>query len=264
MWTRALLKQNGMIAFRRNYWTCVGVSVIAAFLGGSMAGGGFNFNYNLNNGSAGSTDLSYDGGPMFSGSNLFTGGIPVYFLLLLAIAALVGTIIGLAVSILVSNVVMVGCNRYFLENREHKTNVSQVFYGFQDGRYSPTVWVMFLRTLYILGWTLLFVIPGIVKSYSYMLVPYILAEDAYIDRKRVFELSSQMMYGHKMEAFVLSLSFIGWHLLGALTFGMVDIFYTNPYINATFAEFYSALKAEALQKGILQAGELPGVGTVEV
>lgn len=261
MWTRALLKQNGMIAFKRNYWTCVGVSVIAAFLGGSMAGGGLNFNFNGGNSS--STDLS-SGGGMMPGSNLFAGGISAYLLLVLAIAALVGTIIGLAVSILVSNVVMVGCNRYFLENREHKTNVSQVFYGFQDGRYSPTVWVMFLRTLYILGWTLLFVIPGIVKSYSYMLVPYILAEDAYIDRKRVFELSSQMMYGHKMEAFVLSLSFIGWHLLGALTFGMVDIFYTNPYINATFAEFYSALKAEALQKGILQAGELPGVGTVEV
>ena len=116
---------------------------------------------------------------------------------------------------------------------------------------------MFLQTIYIFGWSLLFLIPGIVKMYSYMLVPYILAENTYMDRKRIFELSREMMRGHKWEAFVLNLSFLGWNLLGAFTYGIVNILYTNPYIYATRAEFYCALKAEAKMKGILREGELP-------
>ena len=101
--------------------------------------------------------------------------------------------------------------------------------------------------------------PGIIKSYAYSMVPYILAENPELDRNRVFQLSSQMMDGHKWEAFVLSLSFIGWVLLGEFTGRLTNIFYTQPYMSATFAEFYSALKAEAKMKGILQEGELPGV-----
>ena len=67
-----------------------------------------------------------------------------------------------------------------------------------------------------------------------------------------------------MEAFELSLSFIGWIFLGALSGGLVNIFYTQPYINATFAEFYSAIKAEAKMKGVFADSELPGVGEEEV
>lgn len=263
MWTRRLLKENGLTAFQRNYWACVGASFLAMFLGGGMAAGSYNFNFD-NTENAGSIDATYSGGGIFSPeSNMHFGNIPVEFWYIAGTAAIIGLIIGLGFSLFVSNVVAVGCNRYFLENREHKTSVGQVFYSFQDGRYGTTVWVMFLRTLYILGWTLLFVIPGIVKSYSYMLVPYILAENPHMDKDRVFELSSQMMRGHKLEAFELNLSFIGWYLLGAFTFGMVDIFYTSPYVNATFAEFYSALKAEATGKGIVFAGELPGVDIQE-
>ncbi|MFR5556791.1 MAG: DUF975 family protein [Coprococcus sp.] len=76
---------------------------------------------------------------------------------------------------------------------------------------------MFFRDLFILLWTLLLIVPGIIKSYSYRLVPYILSENPHMDRKRALELSQQMMDGHKMEAFVLELSFFGWFLLSALT-----------------------------------------------
>lgn len=262
MWTRRLLKQNGMIAFRRNYWACVAASFLAMLMGGSMVGS-YNINFG-NTGDSGSIDATYNSGGMFSPeSNMYFGNIPTELWYILGVVAIIGLVIGLGFSLFVSNVVMVGCNRYFLENREHKTSVGQIFYSFQDGRYGTTVWVMFLKSLYILGWTLLFVIPGIIKSYSYMLVPYILAENPHMNKDRVFELSSQMMHGHKWEAFELALSFIGWHLLGALTLGMVDIFYTCPYVNATYAEFYSALKAEALQKGIAFSGEFPGVGVQE-
>ena len=262
MWTRRLLKENGMIAFRRNYWACVGASFLAMFLGGSMVGS-YNFNFS-NTGNSGSIDATYNsGGAFLPESNMYFGNIPTEFWFIVGVVAIITAIIGVGFSLFVSNVVAVGCGRYFLENREHKTSVGQIFYAFQDGRYGATLWVMFLKTLYILGWTLLFVIPGIIKSYSYMLVPYILAENPHMDKDRVFELSSQMMNGHKWEAFELGLSFMGWLILGAFTFGMLDIFYVGPYVNATYAEFYSALKAEAMQKGITSAGELPGVGVQE-
>ena len=70
-----------------------------------------------------------------------------------------------------------------------------------------------------------------------------------MDRKRALELSQQMMDGHKMEAFVLELSFFGWFLLSTLTCGLVGIFYVNPYLDATFAEFYVAIRTESIGKG---------------
>ena len=188
----------------------------------------------------------------------FLQQVPPYFWTILWAALAVGFVIGLCVSILFTNLIQVGCNRYFLENREHKTNFGQLFYSFQGGRYGATVWVMFLKTLYIFGWSLLFLIPGIIKSFSYMLVPYIMAENPSLDHRRVFQLSSAMMNGHKWEAFELNLSFLGWILLSMFSpMGILSILYVNPYMQATYAEFYSAIKAEARAKGMLQADELP-------
>ena len=253
MWTRALLKQNGKQAFLRNYWTCVLVSAIASIL---IGGFGISTNYSFNQEDVVAT---------LEGKSVYelVSTIPMHIKMLLFIAALIGLVVGICVTILVSNVIQVGHIRYYLENREHKTNVGQLFYGFQHGRYGTTVFMMFLRGLYVFGWSLLFIVPGIIKSYAYFMVPYILAENPELDRKRIFELSNEMMEGHKWEAFELSLTFIGWVFLGVLTSGMTNIFYTQPYICATFAEFYSALKAEAKMKGILQEGELPGVLPVE-
>lgn len=253
MWTRKLLKDNAKVAFRRNYWACVAVSVITALLCGGVSAGGGSYRVNMD------TEELYNDEMMLE----LIRQIPSYVWYAMIIGAVIGLLVGLAVTILVSNVATVGCGRYFLENREHKTSIGQVFYSFQGGRYASTVWVMFLKSLYIFGWSLLFFIPGIVKAYSYMLVPYILAENTYLDRKRVFQLSRQMMRGHKMEAFVLKLSFFGWYFLSLFTSGILSIFYVNPYVHATMAEFYSAIKAEAKMKGILQEGELPGVSTPE-
>lgn len=253
MWTRKLLKDNAKIAFKRNYWACVAVSVITALLCGGITLGNGNY------GTSSYNEEVYTDETMLK----YIMQIPSYVWIMIFAAVCVGLIIGLCVSILVSNVAMVGCNRYFLENREHKTGIGQVFFAFQGGRYGSTVWVMFLKTLYIFGWSLLFFIPGIVKSYSYMMVPYILAENPSLDRKRIFQLSKEMMNGHKMEAFELRLSFCGWYILSSFTGGILGIFYVSPYVYATLAEFYSALKADAKMRGILQEGELPGVSAPE-
>lgn len=253
MWTRQLLKENGKIAFKRNYFTCVIVSLIAWVLTGAAVNSDGNlleirFNFDMDPNEIGYyqdyyyEQLKYIFNPYVIAVALFSG------------------LIVLCISLLIGNVIMVGRNRYFLENREHKTEAVTVFHSFRNGRYGTTVWIMFLREIYILGWSLLLVIPGIIKSYSYMLVPFILAENEDLDKKRIFELSRKMMSGHKWEAFVLQLSFIGWYILGGISFNLVNIFYTNPYVDATMAEFYTALKSEAVQNGIIMPGELPGVG----
>lgn len=142
------------------------------------------------------------------------------------------------------NVLTVGGCKFFLENamqREEAAGVGLLFYGFLNGRFWHNVLTLFLRGLFTLLWTLLFLIPGIIKTYEYRLIPYLLAEYPDMEWQEVFRRSKELMDGHKMDAFVLDLSFIGWHLLGGISFGLVDIFYTNPYQNAVNAEFYMDL-----------------------
>ncbi len=256
MWTRQLLKENAKVAFRRNYWLCVAVSAITMFL----MGGGIGVN-------VGNSDITQETESIIKGDlslQQLIAQIPPAIFFALGLAVLFGLVLGVCILILVSNVAQVGCNRYFIENREHKTSIGQVFYGFQGGRYTSIVWIMFLKGLYTFLWSLLLVVPGIIKTYSYLMVPYIVAENSNLDKSRVFKISRKMMRGHKWEAFVLGLSFLGWNILGALTGGIVNLLYVNPYIHATYAEFYSALKAEALQKGIVTSDELPGVMIPEV
>ncbi len=252
MWTRKLLKDNAKVAFKRNYWTCVAVSAITALLCGGITIGG-------------TYDLDAETEKVYSMEALMKmlSQIPDYVWVAMIFGAFIGAGMAFAVTIMVSNVAIVGCNRYFLENREHKTSIGQVFFAFHSGRYGHTVWIMFLQSLYIFLWSLLFIVPGIIKSFSYMMVPYILAENPTMDRKRVFKLSRQMMRGHKMEAFELGLSFLGWIILGMITGGALAIFYVNPYIYATRAEFYSALKADARMRGVLAEDELPGFAIPE-
>ena len=101
-------------------------------------------------------------------------------------------------------------------------------------------------------WSLLLVVPGIVKHYEYLMVPYIIAENPAMDYKEAFQISKQMMDGEKMEAFIMDLSFLGWYLLSAVTCGLLAIFYVNPYVQASFAEMYTFNKQKAYQEGYIR------------
>ncbi|MBQ2067167.1 MAG: DUF975 family protein, partial [Clostridiales bacterium] len=105
-------------------------------------------------------------------------------------------------------------------------------------------------------WSLLFLIPGIIKSYSYFMVPYIAADNPELPSSRVFEISKQTMKGEKWNLFVLQLSFILWHLGCLITCGFGYLFLT-PYLEATYAELYACLKTKAMREGIIAEGELP-------
>ena len=100
----------------------------------------------------------------------------------------------------------------------------------------------FTTNLFIGLWTLLFVIPGIYKSFCWAMTFYIIADNPDISGTEARRLSEAMMEGHKMEFFILQLSFIGWTLLSACTFGILGIFYVAPWMATTNADYYDNLR----------------------
>jgi uncharacterized membrane protein len=156
--------------------------------------------------------------------------------------AFVGIIIGILVAVFIINPLEVGTNRFFLKSLSVDTEIKELLFAFDHG-YMNIVKVMFMRSLKVFLWSLLFLIPGIVKAYEYRMIPYLLAENPELTEEEAFRLSKQMMYEQKLEAFVLDLSFIGWDLLSGITLGLVGIFYVQPYVNLTRAALYDALSA---------------------
>ena len=110
-------------------------------------------------------------------------------------------------------------------------------------QYARTVGAVLLVFVYTLLWTLLLVIPGIIKAYSYSMTFYILRENPEMTAGDVITASQKMMDGHKMDLFLLSLSFIGWAILAAITFG-IGYLWLIPYIYTAYAAFYETLKKE--------------------
>ncbi len=115
---------------------------------------------------------------------------------------------------------------------------------------------MLLVGLYSLLWSFLFVIPGIVKGYSYAATSYLLAEYPRLGANDAITLSRRVMDGHKMDLFVLQLSFIGWSLLGLLTFGILNLFYVSPYIHLTQAGAIDSYIKDAIAAGKIDYSDL--------
>lgn len=117
--------------------------------------------------------------------------------------------------------------------------------------YNWRVWTtILLKYVYILLWTCLLIIPGIVKAYSYALTEYILLDDPSLKNNEAIEKSMEMMKGKKMKMFLLDLSFIGWILLSYLTLGL-GFFLLAPYMYTARASFYEDLKAE-MNVGVIE------------
>lgn len=112
--------------------------------------------------------------------------------------------------------------------------------------------------LFIFLWSLLFFVPGIIKSLSYAMTPYLLDDCKNLPAKDALKVSMRMMKGHKWELFVFHLSFIGWHLLSVLTLGILTIFLVSPYQNTALAGYYEERKKSALEEGIITEAELNG------
>ena len=138
--------------------------------------------------------------------------------------------------------------RIFLESRTYEKVSIQRFLAFMRVKRWPKVsFTMFMTFLFQSLWNLTFV-GGIIKRYSYRMVPYITAENPDVGWKEAITLSRRMMDGHKWECFVLDASFFLWYVLGVLTFGLSDLFFTNMYKVAAFSEYYGELRAIAKEK----------------
>lgn len=174
------------------------------------------------------------------------------------VLAMFMSLISIALAMLVVNVISMGTMTWF--HRAIKTeglNMEEMFWPFKED-YGGNVLMMFLISLYTALWSMLFVIPGIVKGYSYSLAMYIKSENPNIPASKAIELSTRMTNGHKMDLFVLDMSFIGWGILSAFTLNILGILYVMPYQYASKAFAYEEIKEEALANQIVSEAELYG------
>ena len=116
-------------------------------------------------------------------------------------------------------------------------------YKMATGNYWHKVWGMFLMGLFLALWSLLLIIPGIVKAFSYAMTPYILEEHPELSANEAIDHSRAMMKGHKFDLFWLILSFIGWGILCLFTFG-IGYLWLTPYMQTAVAAFYEDVKAD--------------------
>lgn len=138
------------------------------------------------------------------------------------------------------------------------------FERFFDGcfdRFWTKVGGMLWMSLLTFLWSMLFVIPGIVKGIAYSLTPYLLARYPGVRAMDACSLSDRITRGYKMEIFVMELSFLGWLLLSGFTFGLVFVFYAGPYMSTSMAGLCDELIANALQEGRITQDMLDGYGT---
>ena len=229
MWTREALKTDSKTLLKLNYWPFVLVAFIFAFTSGELAMN------SANPASAGSV-----GG---GNASIFSLGTGQLMALVAGLMALFGIAAagGIALDIFLFNPIQVGCVRYMILSRRVKPVFRELVYAFEKD-YLNVVKTMFFRGLFTFLWSMLLFVPGIIKSYEYRMIPYLLAEYPDMSGEDAFAISREMMYGDKWNAFVLDLSFIGWKLLGALTFGLVNLFYVFPYEQLTDAALYEVLK----------------------
>ena len=246
MWDFSTLKQNARNSLKSfGFWTPVFVCLMHGLLAGTSYGG-----------SAASSESSEETTIIdtFFPQLDSLAEDPFFSFIVIAIAiALIILIIAFALawSAFIGGPATVGKNRFFMEHRFSRAQFKKLFWAYGCGSYLNVVKIMFVYEVKLLLWTLLFIIPGIIKSYEYFMVPYILAENPTISCEDAFYLSKKMTDGEKASIFFLQLSFIGWYFLSVLTCG-IGFIALQPYMEATFAELYQVMREKA------QSLNLPG------
>ncbi|WP_343347563.1 DUF975 family protein [Terrisporobacter petrolearius] len=273
MWIRSELKERGKITFKRFYWKAVLVCFITLLLSGGLgsgAGSRISDTYDsfMNNDYNYTDDYYYGNDEYYYDEDLdqetsqsiniveefFASG---FFLLLMGIFILIFIVLFI-IKLLIVYPIEIGKNNFFMGIREEEKTLDSLIFIYKSGQLKNTIFTMFMKGLFQFLWSLLFIIPGIIKSYEYRMIPYILSENPDISRQRAFEISKRMMMGNKWNTFVLDLSFLGWQILSGITIGILGIFYVNPYVQSTNAELYAYLREDALKNGYVSSSELIG------
>ena len=278
MFERRVLKDRAKAAFKGNYWRCVlAALVITLVAGGTGLSGPSNVQQSIElrkqlNELDQLYDYDYDAGDLqgvpdiddFEGlediedlselddlldlaepkddpmAGMFLALFGMAFIVFIGVFALVWL-----VAIFLLNPFHVGTRKYFLSNSYAPGDLADLLYAFKTN-YMNIVKVCFFRDLYIFLWSLLLIVPGVIKAYEYRMVNYLLTENPNMEVKEALETSRNMMYGNKWDSFVLDLSFLGWQMLAVFfTLGILGIFYVDPYVAATDAELYKVLSGKA-------------------
>ncbi len=181
------------------------------------------------------------------------GNIGTLFLITLVIGAasflvaLIPVVGALVSTLVITPAATLAVSMIYLDLAKNMTpDFSKLADGFKD--FWSAFKVTFLIGLFVMLWSLLLFIPGIIKAISYSMSMYILAENKGMSAREAIGRSKEMMDGHKMEFFVLNLSFIGWILLCYVTLG-IALIWVLPYINTTLANFYQAIKPKLSYEG---------------
>ena len=179
------------------------------------------------------------GGGIFQ--NLWMMGLAVCLLIGLMESAAAGIIPGIG-ALLVVGPLEYGMAYIFLKQaRDHQSvQLGDMFRGFQDD-FGGTFLIGLMTSLFTFLWSLLFVIPGIVKAYAYSMAYYIKLDHPDYGWNACITASRQLMNGHKWEKFVLDLSFLGWIIVGSLCLG-VGTLWVTPYMEAANAQFYEYVR----------------------
>ena len=199
-----------------------GIAVLAGFLaallGGLVVGSGAGPNLNLEE-----EELRH---------------IPKVLLPYIMMLASIGGILGI-VRFIVGGPVKLGYCRFLLKMQDGEdAQVGDLFSRFD--RFGDGFCLELLTSLYIMLWSLLFIIPGLVKAYAYAMAPFILEENPNMTPSEAIKASRELMDGHKFDLFCLHWSFFGWALLSVLTLGIGSL-WLNPYMNAATAAFYRSI-----------------------
>lgn len=204
---------------RGNYWQSVFVGFVAAFLGGLLFGSsGFNFNVDSE----------------------ILAELPLILVSYITLLASISGLLGF-VAFIIGGTIELGYAQYLLNQYDHRHfDIHDLFSQFD--RFSVGFLQNLLRGIYIALWSLLLVIPGIVKTYAYAMTPFILAENHNLTANEAITASKELMDGHKGELFMLDLTFIGWDLLAILTLN-IGGFFLSPYRHAAHTAFYRDLVA---------------------
>ena len=237
MWIRGELKDYAKGFLRKHYWKAFLVCLIFTIL----TGVGSNSNSNseksgisIRIGSLPSYQhfIPMDADSIFDnrGSDSISGVMRIFtFILILWV-----------IKLFVGPLITVGKNRFFLHGFKGDISITYLFSTFNRREFWGIFKCMFITGLKNILWYFLLIIPGIMKSYEYSMVPYLLTTNTELTSSEAIEISRDLTYGHKFDMFVLDLSFLGWYLLGALLFG-IGVFFVTPYYEATIARLYNVL-----------------------
>lgn len=174
-----------------------------------------------------------------------------------------GNYLSFCVFLFVTMPLLVGISGYFLKfgGNEEISGTYAIENTFNSG-YLRKLGGMAWSLLWTFLWGLLFVIPGIIKWFSYAMTPYILADCPDVEPTEALKISMRIMDGRKFDLFTLKLSFLLWDILGVMFFFIPYILWVGPYKHAVYAEYYKDRIRESIEKGIISEEELRGKSAI--